>query len=142
MPLSKPSSTTPASIGVGSIGSSGDSTACTSATTDISAQDCSHGRDATHNDDWDGHAGFSFTKLDRNGNPLPAAATSWSCVRDNVTGLTWEVKTNDGGIHDKDNTYWWGGKTAVGSGYGTHYGDWGSLVDGTTLRIIVSYNSK
>ncbi len=29
-------------------------------------------------------------------------------VRDNVTGLIWEVKTDDGSIHDKDNTYvWW-----------------------------------
>ncbi len=28
-------------------------------------------------------------------------------VRDNVTGLIWEVKTDDGTIHDKDNTYGW-----------------------------------
>ena len=28
-------------------------------------------------------------------------------VRDNVTGLIWEVKTDDGSIHDKDNTYFW-----------------------------------
>ena len=33
-------------------------------------QDGEHGRDVTHNDDSDGHAGFSFTKLDANGNPL------------------------------------------------------------------------
>jgi hypothetical protein len=28
-------------------------------------------------------------------------------VKDNVTGLIWENKTDDGGIHDKDNTYTW-----------------------------------
>jgi hypothetical protein len=52
-------------------------------------------------------AGFDFTKLDASGNALPASATSWSCVRDNVTGLIWEVKTNDGGLRDMNNTYSW-----------------------------------
>ena len=28
-------------------------------------------------------------------------------VRDNVTGLIWENKTNDGTIHDRDNKYTW-----------------------------------
>ena len=28
-------------------------------------------------------------------------------VKDNVTGLIWEKKTDDGTIHDKDNTYYW-----------------------------------
>ena len=28
-------------------------------------------------------------------------------VQDNVTGLVWEVKTDDGGLRDKDNTYTW-----------------------------------
>ncbi|MCI5134790.1 MAG: DUF1566 domain-containing protein [Candidatus Electrothrix sp. AW2] len=93
----------------------------------VVAQDCSHGRDAIHNDDSDGHAGFSYTKLDSNGEPLPDqtvdyATTPWACVKDNVTGLIWEVKTDDDGLHDKDDTYNWyntnpatnGG--AVGSG--------------------------
>jgi len=84
---------------------SGNNANCTGET--ITAQDCSHGRDATHNDDSDGHAGFSFTKLDANGNALPASAPAWSCVRDEVTGLTWEVKTDDSGLRDTDNTYSW-----------------------------------
>jgi len=49
----------------------------------------------------------SYTKLDANGNDLPDSATSWVMVRDNVTGLIWEVKTDDGSIHDKDNMYNW-----------------------------------
>ena len=70
-------------------------------------QDAQDGRDATHNDDSDGHAGFSFTKLDANGNALPSTAANWSCVRDNVTGLVWEVKTYDGGLRDKAWRYSW-----------------------------------
>ena len=94
---------------------------------DVSApQDCHQGRDATHNDDSDGHAGFSFTKLDSDGKALPTSATSWSCVQDNVTGLIWEVKTSDG-LHGRDDSYNWyntnpntnGGKT----GYKNDDGD-------------------
>jgi hypothetical protein len=70
-------------------------------------QDSDYGRDVTHNDDSDGHAGFSFTKLDANGNPLAASAAAWVCVQDKVTGLIWEVKTDDGGLRDKDHTYTW-----------------------------------
>jgi hypothetical protein len=32
-----------------------------------------------------GSAGFDFTKLDNNGNPLDASTTSWDCVRDNCS---------------------------------------------------------
>lgn len=71
------------------------------------SQDADAGRDATDNDDSDGHAGFSFTKLDNNGDPLPADATQWSCVKDNVTDLIWEVKTDDGGLRDQNHTYTW-----------------------------------
>ncbi|ETR68536.1 MAG: hypothetical protein OMM_04508 [Candidatus Magnetoglobus multicellularis str. Araruama] len=49
----------------------------------------------------------SFTKLDALGNDLPDSATEWVMVRDNNSGLIWEVKTDDGSIHDKDNTYTW-----------------------------------
>ena len=49
----------------------------------------------------------SYTKLDAVGNDLSDTATSWTMVRDNVTGLIWEVKTDDGSVHDKDNKYTW-----------------------------------
>ncbi|MBK1695464.1 hypothetical protein CKO09_12055 [Chromatium weissei] len=39
-----------------------------------------------------GTNGFDFTKLDAAGNALPATATDHTCVRDNVTGLMWQVK--------------------------------------------------
>jgi hypothetical protein len=46
----------------------------------------------------------AYTKLDASGN---AVATGWVMVRDDVTELIWEVKTDDGGIHDKDKVYTW-----------------------------------
>ena len=55
----------------------------------------------------------SYTKLDANGNELPDSATSWAMVRDNLTGLIWEVKTNKDSRtnysdpHDADNYYTW-----------------------------------
>lgn len=131
---------------------SGNNATCTSNGTIAAPQDCNQGRDATHDDDSDGHAGFSFTKLGANGTPLAiqngtwdeagseAAGTKWSCVRDNVTGMWWEVKTGDGSIHDKDNSYRWGGKTALGSGYGTYYSDWDSLVDGSNTEALCGYS--
>lgn len=56
---------------------------------------------------------MSYTKLDGNGNAVPDNAPFWVMVRDNVTGLIWEVKTNMDRIknyndpHDADNTYAW-----------------------------------
>lgn len=49
----------------------------------------------------------SYAKLDVDGNPLADGALSWAMVRDNVTGLIWEVKTRDGSVHDRDNRYTW-----------------------------------
>lgn len=55
----------------------------------------------------------SYSKLDSNGNILPNSATSWAMVKDNVTGLIWELKTDMDGVmnyrnpHDVDNKYTW-----------------------------------
>ncbi|KPA11305.1 secreted protein containing DUF1566 [Candidatus Magnetomorum sp. HK-1] len=49
----------------------------------------------------------SFTKLDQFGVALPDDVQSWTMVRDNVTGLIWDIKTDDGSFRDKDNTYYW-----------------------------------
>ena len=69
-------------------------------------QDGHLGRDFSQNDDSNGHAGFSFTKISSNGQALPVSASSWSCVKDNVTGLIWEVKTISG-LHKKSDRYTW-----------------------------------
>ena len=52
----------------------------------------------------------SYTKLGYGDVVLPNSATpedGWVMTRDNVTGLIWEIKTDDGTIHDKDNSYTW-----------------------------------
>lgn len=46
-------------------------------------------------------AGFKTEELVRAGN------NGWACTRDGETKLIWEVKTNDGYLHDKDWTYSW-----------------------------------
>ena len=108
--------------------SSGNNSDCSS---NINApQDCDQGLDAgtTTDNDYDGHAGFSFTKIGENGNALTADAISWSCVQDNVNGLIWEVKTdidfgnyNNGDLHDKDDTYtWYDTNTSTNGGDGTN----------------------
>lgn len=74
-------------------------------------QDALSGRDVTNNDDSDGVAGFSFTKLGSTGEALPVNATEWSCVKDNTTGLIWESKKGKGlgvgaaGLHSADDRF-------------------------------------
>ncbi len=59
------------------------------------AQDGIVGRDANvvTNSNADGKLGFSF------------ASVTGGCVKDNVTGLMWEIKTTDGGLRDWNKTY-------------------------------------
>ncbi len=78
-----------------------------------------------------GVAGFDYTKVAYAGNDLPSGAvqgslvTDWSCTRDNITGLTWEVKTPPAGygalqMHASDNLYFWynGNSTTNGGNWG------------------------
>ncbi|UTM57750.1 DUF1566 domain-containing protein [Photobacterium sp. CCB-ST2H9] len=51
-------------------------------------QDASFGLDVT-----DG--GFKLTKLDAKGQSLPESSPDWQCVKDERTGLIWEVKADD-----------------------------------------------
>ena len=93
--------------------------ASTCSSTEITyPQDCHAGRDDTNNSNSDGNYGFSFTRLQANGDEYTGSGTyssdPWSCVLDNVTGLIWEVKTDDGTVYDKDNSYTWGGIGAMG----------------------------
>ena len=76
----------------------------------------------------------AYTKISNSGAVLPDTATlgsganDWACTKDNKTGLTWEVKTDDGGLRDKDWYYSWykpsgdnggfAGYTDINVGYG------------------------
>jgi len=58
-------------------------------------------------------AAGNYTKIANDGSFLPLTAlqgpgsTDWGCTQDNDTGLVWEVKRNDAGLHDKGNSYSW-----------------------------------
>lgn len=92
-------------------------------------QDCTGGRAAAEGTamlDKLGAASVSgrdYSKIANNGSDLPTgaalgtAAGDWGCTRDNVTGLTWEVKIDDNGLRDKDHGYtWYNTNTAVNGG--------------------------
>jgi hypothetical protein len=92
--------------------------ACTTANTGDTAtyprQDGRYGRDAAATAGaltkiGGGAAGFDFTALDAAGAATTptSGATPHPCTRDNTTGLTWEVKTDDNGTRDKDWNYTW-----------------------------------
>lgn len=49
----------------------------------------------------------TYTKLDAFGNELEEAASQWAMVRDNVTGLVWEVKSDQEGMHYNETDYRW-----------------------------------
>jgi Protein of unknown function (DUF1566) len=77
-------------------------------------QDARYGRDAAAADGklskiGGGEAGFDFTALNASGQATTpsAGAIPPLCVRDNVTGLIWEVKTSDGSLRDQKWTYTW-----------------------------------
>jgi len=81
---------------------------------------------------------MSYTKLDGSGNALPDSAASWVTVKDNVTGLIWEMKTNLDGVqnysdpHDADNTYTW-----YDSNSATNGGDAGTPGAGTDTEDFI-----
>jgi hypothetical protein len=49
----------------------------------------------------------TYTKLDAFGNKLEEIASQWAMVRDNVTGLVWEVKSDQEGMHYNETDYRW-----------------------------------
>lgn len=124
-------------------------------------QDADFGRDAAARagsltKTGSGAAGFDFTKLGADGQALSnqsgtwsdsgdeASGTKWSCVRDNHTGLIWEVKVNDASnLRHKEHTYTWYNPDAAtnGGNAGTQNGGTctGSACD--TLAFVTAVNA-
>ncbi len=89
-------------------------------------QDARYGRDAAAAA-WQlvkvgaGSVGFDYSKIANDGSTLVAsavlgtAATDWACTKDNVTGLTWEVKTTSG-LRSNAYRYLWYSSDATRNG--------------------------
>lgn len=113
-------------------------------------QDAEQGLDAVLFNPDDGLGGFSFTKLDSNGLALSDQqveyeVTPWSCVQDNVTGLMWEVKTDEDGLQDRDWTYSWYNSTGINDGGFAGIENSGSCVDSIncdTEKFISAINTE
>ena len=93
-------------------------------------QDIETGRDSTRPAGRDGHAGFSFVKVCNSGEMagtgtcspdavLGSGPEDWGCLHDRVTGLEWELKTNDGSERDQNRHFAYVGDGSSGdaSGY-------------------------
>ena len=111
-------------ITVSGNGTSGINASCTKAIQNGGhvPQDCDQGRDAdasiAANKVGTGVAAFDYTKLGSDGFELgvqnvawsadgtEAEGSQWSCIRDNVTGLVWEIKTASG-IHSFNEKVTW-----------------------------------
>ena len=114
-------------------------------------QDAATGNDPLNIlNDADGKAGFQFVKLDRTtGSELPASATEYGCVKDKVTGLTWEHKTSANSqfqLHRASDVYSWynpdpntnGGDEGQINGGACS----GSFMAGDTLNFITQVNNN
>ncbi len=122
-------------------------------------QDGETGRDVTDSDPSDGLAGFSFTKLDAAGVPLINQAATypyinvppnssqalWDCVRDDVTGLTWEIQTdvpND--LRNYAWTYSWYNNSGGNDGGDIGAANGGVCIDGAncdTEKYVAAVNA-
>ena len=72
-------------------------------------QDADHGLDATATNNADGHAGFTFIRLNESGAEVDSSAMNWACAKDQNTGLVWEVKSATGSdsLHSASDSFTW-----------------------------------
>jgi len=81
---------------------------------DYPGQDGQRGQDIIHANNLSekagrGDQGFDFTRLDEIGDEVDDENASWSCIRDNITGLIWESKTDalTTTLHSNIHSYSW-----------------------------------
>ena len=86
-------------------------------------------KNETTNKHPDYYADFKFTKISHTGEKLKNNSRIWHCVKDNTSGLTWEIKTADAGLHDWRYTYSWYNPNNTDNGGDTGTLNGGSCVD-------------
>lgn len=117
---------------------------------DYPGQDGQRGQDIIHANGLSekagrGEQGFDFTRLDEIGDEVDDETSSWNCVRDNITGLIWESKTDalTTTLHSNNYSYSWyqsgeDGDDGDESGIATSC----SLTDCNTENYIAEVNSQ
>jgi hypothetical protein len=82
-------------------------------------QDCTQGRAAAdavgrlYKTGASTRLGADYTRIANNGSELPPTATlglgpnDWACTRDNLSGLTWEIKVSSAHLRNQNHTYSW-----------------------------------
>lgn len=80
-----------------------------------------------------------YTRLNSKGKATRHKTKQVHCIKDNETGLVWELKTDDGGVHDKDNSYRWGGRGAEALGT-SFFDDWNILLDATNEEKLCGFS--
>ncbi len=74
---------------------------------------------------------FNLTKVSSSGVELSADSSQWACLKDNVTGLIWEKKTSDGGLHDQHDSFvWYNTDPALNGGFPGFVKSSGSTCEG------------
>jgi hypothetical protein len=117
-------------------------------------QDCRYGRDDAVQvgaliKTGGGAKGFDYSKIANNGTVIVDGTvlgnnpTDWACTKDNITGLTWEVKTTSG-LHNIASTYSWYSSNAATNGGNTGTANGGICSSGTdcdTEKYLASVNA-
>lgn len=89
-----------------------------------------------------GEGRSDWTKLGEMGEELVPEAATWRCVRDNLTDLVWEVKS-DSGLYGKDTLFRWGGVGALIEAKikkQERYNDWDELVNGANRSNLCGFS--
>ena len=84
-------------------------------------------------------SGERYVNLDAKGKTIRTKKTVARCVKDTNTGLVWELKTDDDGVHDKDKSFRWGGIGAdkIGSIF---FDDWNNFLTTTNKEKLCGFN--
>ncbi len=80
-----------------------------------------------------------YIHLDSKGKEIGHAPLKAHCVIDKSTGLVWELKTPDDGIHSAKNNYRWGGSGAEKIGT-IFFDDWDSLIKGSNKEKLCGFS--
>ena len=105
----------------------------------LSLSGCTTGQEMAISAPAENYEKSHYIPLDAKGKKISSAVITAHCVIDQRTGLTWELKTDDGGIHDKDNDYRWGGAGAEKIG-DLFYDDWNNFLDDTNSEKLCGFS--